>query len=339
MPKKRLWINITTGLVFLSLAATGILLFLVPYNSLFSGVHVWFGICFLIISAFHIKINFRSLVRYIKNKLTFFVAATAGILFCIIVLSVNYRLQPFSSVLDFGKKLRKTAIIEEMHSQTILIDRKTAGSQFFIEVKVGEKYRDRSIPFFFGKEISSPPQFVFWLESPEGEYLETIFVTAKTGFPILYPDDKFRSNIVYRQEAFPYWLHKRNKKLENKEALSTIDGITGATPHAHFNIETNTPNKLKKFRVLAEVNRSFDFNDYYTKEKYPGDPIYNGDGYPGQPSIIYAVNIDLTSNNKTFVMKPIGHGHYSGANGKLYTDMTGIDSALDIFQRVLVERR
>jgi len=334
---KRLWINIIIGLVFLSMIASGVLLFILPYNALFSGLHIWFGICFIIIGILHISINFRALLRYIKNKISLIITLTTGAMLCIILLSVNYRIQPFSTVLDFSSKLKKTAVVEETHIQTILINREATGQKLTIEAKVGEQYRGHSSMFYFGKKISSPPQFVFWLENIDGKYLETIFITAKTGFPILHPKDTLRSNTVYRQEALPYWLHKRNKEKGQNESISNIDGISGATPHAHFNIKANTPSQRNKFRILAEINRSFDFNDFYTEDRYPNDPIYIGDGYPGQPSIIYAVNIDLSKDDTTYIMKPIGHGHYSGTDGNLYTDMTGIDSALKIFQRILVE--
>ncbi len=38
-------------------------------------------------------------------------------------------------------------------------------------------------------------------------------------------------------------------------------------------------------------------------------------------------------------MKAIGHGHYSGQTGQLYTDMQGIDTALQLVNRVVVEVR
>ncbi len=36
-------------------------------------------------------------------------------------------------------------------------------------------------------------------------------------------------------------------------------------------------------------------------------------------------------------MSAVGHGHYSGANGNLYTDMTGIDTAFQLIKRVVVQ--
>jgi len=36
-------------------------------------------------------------------------------------------------------------------------------------------------------------------------------------------------------------------------------------------------------------------------------------------------------------MYPVGHGHHSGANGQLYEDMEGIDTALELVKRVVVQ--
>ena len=86
-----------------------------------------------------------------------------------------------------------------------------------------------------------------------------------------------------------------------------------------------------------EINRSYDFNAYYTKDKYPEDPVYSGSGSSGQPSVIYAALIDLDDIQKTYLMEVVGHGHYSGADGTLYTDMTGIDTALQLVKRVIID--
>ena len=333
----RPWVSITIALFFACLAGTGLILYMLPYNSFFSGLHTWLGFCFIAIIVLHFINNFRSLFGYLKKKHSFLIIFSAGLLCFTIVVAVYYRLAPVSTVLDFGNKLRKTVTVTEGHFQTILINQDVSGKKLIIEVRVGDRYRDRPFPFLFGRTITSPPQMAFWVEDTAGNYIRTLYVTAKTGYPIIYPVDRIRSDTVSRPEALPYWSHKRSEAYGRKDFSPEVDAVTGATPHGHFNIETDLPGALRKFRVLAEINRSFDFNDYYTKNKYPNDPVYSGDGNPGQPSVIYSTDINLDSDDKVYIMKLIGHGHYSGADGKLYTDMTGIDSALQIIQRMIVE--
>jgi len=37
-----------------------------------------------------------------------------------------------------------------------------------------------------------------------------------------------------------------------------------------------------------------------------------------------------------YVLNPIGHSHYSGLDGPLYTDLTSITNALTIFSKIEV---
>ncbi|WP_246434599.1 hypothetical protein [Teredinibacter haidensis] len=243
------------------------------------------------------------------------------------------RLIPVSSFLDFSHKIKQTAVVVDEQNQTLRLNVDSALNVLSIEVKAGENYRDRASPFIWGKIITSPPQMVFWLENMENNHIRTLFITAKTGYSFLFPHDPLRTDIVERKESFPYWLHK----WQQGNQATKLDALTGATPKGHFTLKARLPQSLRRFQVLAEINRSFDYNRYYTKDRYPEDPIYSGSGNPAQPSIIYQTTIDLDSEHLVFVMKPIGHGHHSGNDGNLYTDMQGIDSALHIIRRIIVE--
>jgi len=55
-----------------------------------------------------------------------------------------------------------------------------------------------------------------------------------------------------------------------------------------------------------------------------------------QPSLIYAVTINPNSDEEYF-MNPIGHGHYAGKDGNLYTDLGSFTTALNIVKKVNVK--
>ena len=330
----KIWVSLAIVIVFLLLFLSGLLLYVLPYNAHFYGIHIITGFAFTAVVALHFRNNFASLLRYLQRKNALLkvslIAGGCGAL----IIAVIYRLTPVTQLLDYSHKLKSTAIVVESKYQTLLIHSEADDSHSFtIEVRAGEHYRGRHQAFHWGKTISSPPQMVFWLEDMQGKHLKTLYVTAKTGYPFIFPNDKVRTDLIARQESFPYWLHK----WKSGSAVSQLDALTGATPNGHFSISSKSPEESQQFQVLAEVNRSFDFNDYYTKDKFPDDPVYSGSGNPGQPSIIYSATINLNADDNVFVMKPIGHGHPSGANGDLYTEMEGIDSALSIIQRMLVE--
>jgi hypothetical protein len=86
------------------------------------------------------------------------------------------------------------------------------------------------------------------------------------------------------------------------------------------------------FRILLEVNQPWDWNKYWTNGKYPNNEAYK---HSAQPSMVYAVTID--KNQSQFYLNPVGHGDPKGESGKLYTNLTTITSAKEIFKYVSVE--
>ena len=89
---------------------------------------------------------------------------------------------------------------------------------------------------------------------------------------------------------------------------------------------------------MLEVNQSYDWNEFYTKNKFPNDSIYSGSGQVGQPSLIYEEIIEINNLdlNKYKFMNLVGHGHHSGNNGKLYTDLSKISTAKEIIDRLIL---
>lgn len=138
----------------------------------------------------------------------------------------------------------------------------------------------------------------------------------------------------YQPAALPYWTHK--KGLINDESLIPtpqnpfVDAYTGATPTNNFVLKTEL-NRKEKFRILVEVNQTWDFNEFWTNNKYPECQAYK---YSAQPSIIYAVTI--TENDSIFFLNPIGHGDPKGQNSKLYTDLSTLMTAKEIFKEIKV---
>jgi hypothetical protein len=113
------------------------------------------------------------------------------------------------------------------------------------------------------------------------------------------------------------------------------DAFSGATPRNDFILNTRLDKEAPKvFNVLLEINQPWDWNDYWTNSKYMDDYEYKSSA---QPAVIYQATIDLNSNTKEFEMKVIGHGHYSGRDGQLYTDVTTLTSALQIAGKIVVK--
>mgnify|MGYP001823206809 CR=1 FL=1 len=79
--------------------------------------------------------------------------------------------------------------------------------------------------------------------------------------------------------------------------------------------------------ILFEINQSWDWNEYWTNDKFPGDAEYMSSS---QPAVVYTVTIDLEKTDTIYTMQVAGHSHYSGKDGKLYLDISSLTTALNI---------
>ena len=88
-----------------------------------------------------------------------------------------------------------------------------------------------------------------------------------------------------------------------------------------------------KFRILFEINQNWDWNEYWTNNKYPDDEDYK---MSCQPALVYEAVIDTENKKDSYPMKVIGHSHYSGKTGELFSDLSTITTALDIAESIVV---
>jgi hypothetical protein len=201
-----------------------------------------------------------------------------------------------------------------------------------------------NISVVFSKgESHNHPLMAIWLEDPQGNYIETLYVAESIGKGIFQRADRskglWQSGPVRRPAALPYWGHKRGIQAADGYYLPTPDNpmpdaITGPTPAGNFRLNSKTSDKLPPtFIILMEINQPWDWNEYWTNDKFPDDEQYKTSS---QPSVVYAVEINPGTGNSQFNLIPIGHGHHSGENGKLYEDLSSLTTALTIVKSAVV---
>jgi len=199
----------------------------------------------------------------------------------------------------------------------------------------------------FTKGVShNHPTFAIWIEDTVGNFIETLFVTKSFATGIFnYADAgnvtwKNQQGESLRPAALPYWTHKRNIISRDSLYVPTpenpvADALTGATPAGSFVLKTAPEHKLpEKFQVLMEINQKWDWNEYWTNNKYPDDINYKSSA---QPSVIYAVTVNLEKEIDDYQLLPIGHGHYAGKDGNLYPDLNSITTALEIVNSIKLQ--
>lgn len=189
------------------------------------------------------------------------------------------------------------------------------------------------------------PSFAIWLENLDGSFIQTLFVTQYVatgifGYGELEPGKwKREPGAAVRPATLPYWLHKRGQKTGRVPDLPSAtnpvpDAVSGATPSGNFILNTRSDQTLPpQFRILMEINQPWDANYFWTNNKFPQDRDYLTSL---QPALVYAVTIDLTSPLTEYVLNPIGHSHFSGKDGLLYTDLSTLTTALQIAQKIIV---
>lgn len=188
------------------------------------------------------------------------------------------------------------------------------------------------------------PMMAVWLEDSGGKYIQTLYANKSVAsgyFAFADPSEgKWKPGKLVRPASLPVWAYKRGVQVPEGHYMPTQenplpDAITSATPPGDFTLEARADKKLSgKIWVLFEINQSWDWNDTWNNSKFPEDNEYKSSA---QPSVVYAVEIDLENPSGTYRMKPIGHGHYSGLDGSLNPDLSTLTTALEIVKEITVQ--
>lgn len=188
------------------------------------------------------------------------------------------------------------------------------------------------------------PLFAVWLADVEGRFIETLYVSQSIGKGVFPRADRkkgtWMEGPIQRPAALPYWAHQRGVLNEfgtynPTPAKPEVDGVTGATPGSHFVMRLTTKQPLKgRYRLMLELNQSWDWNDFWYNDKFPGDAEYKTSS---QPALVYQVVFDTACPGKTYTFKPVGHSHYAGKDGSLTTDLSTLSTALRIAKSITLQ--
>ncbi len=187
------------------------------------------------------------------------------------------------------------------------------------------------------------PLMAIWVESESGEFIQTLYVAESIGKGIFQHGDASKGfwmpGEIRRPAALPRWSHQRGIKAEDGFYLPTpqdpvADAYTGPTPDKNFILHTRLNEPIEgKFRVLFEINQTWDWNDYWTNNKYPEDDEYKTSC---QPALVYMAIIEPAKGEEAYLMEIIGRSHFSGADGELYSDLETMTTALHIAEDIVI---
>lgn len=312
-----------------------------PFGSGVASLHTSFGFLYLIGAVMHIVNNFKPLKRYSIDKNTTLKLKKPFIILTLTVSLLTYLFFSgalgFSWIYDWGNKYRNAQLGKESISKEvefIALSDQVGGYNIDIEGKLGNAFRY--------------PMFASWIEDAEHNYIQTLYVSKSIGTSIFdYKKGKKGKHIIRRPSGLPVWAHRRNIPAADGLMIPLgktpdLDGYTGATPLEDFLIESSFRTENDPIiHIYFEVNQSYDWNDYYSEDRFPNDSIYTISGQSGQPSLVYKAEVDLSKLDvqSEFFMTPVGHGHHSGKDGTLYSDLSNITTAYDIVERIILTIR
>lgn len=196
------------------------------------------------------------------------------------------------------------------------------------------------IRFLRGPEHNHPLMAV-WIEDTNGVYLQTLYVAESIAKGFFGHGDKTKGKWlpgpIRRPAALPVWAHRRgvmeaDSSFIPMHATAIPDAYTGPTPPAHFVLLAKTDSKLPEaFTILFEINQPWDWNEFWTNNKFPDDEEYKNSC---QPALVYRAFINRDQKHSLVEFELIGHSHYSGKDGEVYPDVSTITTAKNITENV-----
>ena len=176
-------------------------------------------------------------------------------------------------------------------------------------------------------------QIAIWLTDDQGKFIDTIYVTRKIAQKGLGNrggslDDRLGGS---RLSTLPVWAFSRGNDYGNGNFYPSKDhplpdAITSATPKAGEFVWHWKPKIVLnhgRYFYYVEINKSFDKNDH-------NDYSW----YRGQPSVVWRGSILVGDKKNESEAEIIGHGHIAGENGKVYTDLSSLTTALTLVEKV-----
>jgi hypothetical protein len=198
------------------------------------------------------------------------------------------------------------------------------GPRLTLEVTPGPDYRS-SIRFLVFT-IPLYPQVACWLETGDGRFVQTVFVTTRGA-----KKNWYSAPTRGRPEALPVWDHARKPAPAGSSATGPattgpatggLDAVSGATSSGAATRDAAAAGLPPgRYAAFLEVNRSYDYNGKYTRANA---------GVNGQPSLIYRCDITVGPGTSTGIFAPIGTGSLDGSDGKITPGVEGLTTALTL---------
>lgn len=373
---KRPFISIALLLWVMVILVTSVLMFSNPYSNLVAMVHSIIGFGFLAIVLWHIASNLKVLKQYVLPNSPVLWQKNRGLVLSAFVMCIGVLLltvlevKPLKAFHQWGSSLRVGTLANGDHQdhkyQVVQLRDPQASFKIDIDVKKGAAYHWPQYAIWLEDDVGNVVHALYvsnsvatntykntvWLNDSSTIFNSNPFDNKTFVFENVFSEqyDETASNNKSRPESLPVFLHKFERAAQsqaNKQppAHLALDGYTGATVFDNFVVQQSVNPKLRSraeaigrsiYNIYLEINQAFDFNDYFSSDRFPNDSVYSGDGFNGQPSVIYRASVDFKQPRQHVMMTLQGRGHHSGKDGAIHADIENLTTALQIIDRVVV---
>ncbi len=241
--KKKNLISLSVSLSFLALAVTGLMLYFGIKPEPVTAIHVLLGLLFAGFAIFHIRNNWASLKVYTKDKKDggvkkeFLLAAAVVAIFLV---GAGFSLPPFGQIQHFGENLTRSG-------------EKRGGFDkiSFDNITTNTEKQGTSLSFIIEKNAAViTPVIAIWTEDTTGNFIDNIFVPAKT--IEIKPGEADKRHALYEGEIETKNFTPGQLAEWQTKTKDTASNYKEATPTDNFFLKTKTK-ATGKFQIVMEV--------------------------------------------------------------------------------------
>jgi hypothetical protein len=178
--------------------------------------------------------------------------------------------------------------------------------------------------------FAEPPQFAIWLENPENNHCQTVFVTRRVSIG----DWEGKANVP---DALPRWYEIFQEKgdIDKKQNLKKDPNlaVTGATPRDdYFSVRVDVK-PGSQWICWVEMNLAGDFNDAYPEFN---ESTFQEDEFScGQPSLLFKAEITAIEG---MVIEPelVAQSVWEKGTTSIEPVSDGVTTARDVFEEIKI---